>query len=153
MHDTTVQGRHLRCSDQVAVDPNATPAHLFVGGKGLGGQVAAELAGARVRIDGVFLMGFPLHPAGKPELADLGQLFRIISPMLFLQGERDRHCNLDALRQTLTRVGAPTTLQVVKDADQHFKVLKKSGRTDEEIREELVAYLDTWIHRVADNGT
>ena len=137
----------------LARDPSATPAHLFVGGKGLGGQVAAELAGARVRIDGVFLMGFPLHPSGRPELADPGQLFRIISPMLFLQGERDRHCDLDALRQTLTRVGAPTTLQVVKDADQHFKVLKKSGRTDEEIREELVAYLDTWIHRVADNGT
>ena len=131
-------------------DPNATPAHLFIGGKGLGGQVAAELAGARMRVDGVFLMGFPLHPSGKPEQADPGQLFRIISPMLFLQGERDRHCDLDALRKTLTRVGAPTTLQVVKEADQHFKVLKKSGRTNEEVQEELLLYLDTWIHKVAD---
>jgi hypothetical protein len=34
-------------------DPNATPAHLFIGGKGLGGQVAADLAGDRLRVDPV----------------------------------------------------------------------------------------------------
>ena len=69
---------------------------------------------------------------------------------LFLQGERDRHCNLDLLRHTLSRVGAPTTLQVVQDADQHFRVLKKSHRTDEQVREELLASLDAWIHKVVD---
>ncbi len=134
----------------LARDPNAAPARMFLGGKGLGGLVAAELAGARVRVDGVFFMGFPLHPPGKPELIQREQLFRIISPMLFLQGERDRHCDLDLLRHTLSRVGAPTTLQVVQDADQHFRVLKKSHRTDEQVREELLASLDAWIHKVVD---
>jgi predicted alpha/beta-hydrolase family hydrolase len=134
----------------LARDPNAAPAHLFLGGKGLGGLVAAELAGARVRVDGVFFMGYPLHPPGKPELIAQEQLFRIIAPMLFLQGERDRHCDLDLLRRTLSRVGAPTMLQVVQEADQHFKVLKKSHRTDEQVSEELLAYLDAWIHKVAD---
>jgi predicted alpha/beta-hydrolase family hydrolase len=136
--------------DALSRDPNATPAHLFIGGSGLGGQVAAELAGARLRVDGVFLMGFPLHPLGKVELADPGQLFRIISPMLFLQGARDRHCDLDVLRQTLTRGGAPTNLQVIKDADHHFKVLKKSERTEEEIREELLGCIANWIQKLAD---
>ena len=89
---------------------------------------------------------------GKPELTDPAQLFRIISPMLFLQGARDRHCDLDVLRQTLTRVGAPTTLQVIKEADHHFKLLKKSGRTDEEIREELLGCVATWIQKLADLG-
>ena len=134
----------------LARDPNAAPAHLFLGGKGLGGLVAADLAGARERVDGVFFMGFPLHPPGKPELIRPERLFRIISPMLFLQGERDRHCDLDLLRRTLSRVGAPTTLQVVQEADQHFKVLKKSHRTDEQVHEELLAYIDAWIHKVAD---
>jgi hypothetical protein len=133
-------------------DPNATPAHLFIGGKGLGGQVAADLAGDRVRVDGVFLLGFPLHPPDKPELVDPGQLFRIIAPMLFLQGARDRHCDIDVLRQTLTRVGAPTSLQVIKDADHQFKVLKKSGRTEEEIREELLGCVATWIQKLSDTG-
>jgi len=135
----------------VARDPNAAPAHLFLGGKGLGAGVAASLAGARVRVDGAFFMGFPLHPPGRPDLVEPEDLFRVIAPMLFLQGERDRHCDLDVLRRTLTRVGAPTALQVIGEADQHFTVLKKSHRSDKEIREELLAYITAWIHKVSDS--
>ncbi len=129
-------------------DPTAAPAHLFLGGKGLGGQIAADLAGGRVRVDGLFLLGYPLHPQGKPEAVRSEQLFRIISPTLFLQGTRDRTCDLDVLRRTLTRVGAPTALHVAEEADRRFKVPKRSGRTDEEVREELLRAIDDWIQRV-----
>jgi hypothetical protein len=138
--------------DTLSRDPNAVPAQFFFGGFGIGGQIAAELAAARARVDGIFMLGFPLHPMGKPELADSAKLFRIISPMLFLQGARDRHCDIDTLRQTLTRVGTPTTLQIVKEADHQFKVLKKSGRTDEEIRVELVACVSSWVQKLALTG-
>jgi predicted alpha/beta-hydrolase family hydrolase len=131
----------------LASDPTAAPAHLFVGGKGLGGQVAAELASSRVRVDGAFFLGYPLHASGKPETVQAEQLYRLIAPML-IQGTRDRTCDLDVLRQTLTRVGAPTTLQVCREADQHFKVLKKSDRTEEEVRAEIFDGLDGWITRV-----
>ena len=134
----------------LARDPSAAPARLFLGGKGLGGAVAASLAGDRARVDGAFFMGFPLHPPGKPELVSPEQLFRVISPMLFLQGKRDRQCDLDLLRRTLTRVGAPTTLQVLEEADQHFKVLKKSHRTEEEVQQELLAYIYAWVQKIAD---
>ena len=130
-------------------DPMAAPAHLFLGGKGLGGRVAAELAATGVRVDGVFFLGFPLHPQGKPEKANPEPLFRIISPMLFLQGERDRNCEIDALRRTLTRVGAPTTLQILAEADQHFHVLKKSGLTDEGVQLELLGHLEAWMEKVS----
>lgn len=134
-------------------DPTAAPAHLFLGGKGLGGQVAADLASTRVRVDGLFLMAYPLHPQGKPEKIQPEQLFRIVSPVLFLQGSRDRTCDLDLLRQTLTRVGAPSTLHVAQEADRHFKVLKKSSRTDEEVRIELTTALDDWIQKVLGSAT
>ena len=132
----------------LAQDPTAAPAHLFVGGKGLGGQIAADLAGSRVRVDGVFFLGFPLHPKRKPEEAQAEQLYRIIAPMLFVQGSRDAACDLDVLRQTLTRVGASTSLLVCQEADDHFKALKKSGRTAEEIHEEILAGVDGWIQKV-----
>jgi predicted alpha/beta-hydrolase family hydrolase len=132
----------------LASDPTAAPAHLFLGGKGLGGQVAAEVAGSRVRVDGIFFLGYPLHAIGKPEAVRAEQLYRLISPMLFMQGTRDRACDIDVLRQTLTRVGAPTTLQICREADQHFKVLKKSDRTEEEVRAEVLDGLDSWITRV-----
>lgn len=136
----------------LARDPTAAPAHLFLGGKGLGGQIAADLASARVRVDGLFLMAYPLHPQGKPEKMNPDQLFRIISPVLFLQGSRDRTCELDLLRQTLARVGAPTSLFVSQDADRHFKVPKKIGRPEEEVRGELAATLDEWIQKVLEGA-
>jgi predicted alpha/beta-hydrolase family hydrolase len=132
----------------LAQDPTAAPAHLFIGGKGLGGQIAAELAGARVRIDGVFFLGFPLHPKGKPDEAKPELLYRIIAPMLFLQGTRDVTCDLDSLRRALTRVGATTALQICQEADHHFKVLKRSGRSEEEIHAEILAGVDGWIRKV-----
>jgi len=141
--------RTLRAAVAIlAGDPTAAPAHLFLGGKGLGGQIAADLAGSRVRVDGVFFMGYPLHATGKPETVQAEQLYRLISPMLFIQGTRDRTCDIDVLRQTLTRVGAPTTLQVCREADQHFKVLKKSDRTEEEVRTEILDGLDGWISKI-----
>lgn len=129
-------------------DPTAAPAHLFLGGRGLGGRVAANLATSAVRADGLFFLGFPLHKAGRPEEVQADRLFRAVSPLLFLQGTRDRQCDLEALRHTLVRVGAPTTLHVVQDADQSFRVPKKSGRTEEEVQREILETIDGWIHRV-----
>ncbi len=145
----TVLRRCLRAAiGALGRDPTAAPAHLFLGGKGLGGQTAAELSATRVRVDGLFLMAYPLHPQGKPDEPQPEQLFRVVSPLLFLQGDRDRTCELDVLRRTLVRVGAPTTLHVTEEADRHFRVLKKSPRSDEEVREELVETMDDWIQKV-----
>lgn len=129
-------------------DPTAAPAHLFLGGRGLGAQVASDLASTRVRVDGLFLMAYPLHPTGKPEELQPEQLFRIVSPALFLQGDRDKTCDIEALRQTLVRVGAPTVLQTIEEADKNFKVLKKSGRTHEDVVEQMTNALDDWIQSV-----
>ena len=52
------------------------------------------------------------------------------------------------LQPTLPRVGAHTTLHVIQVADQQFKVLKKSGRTSDEVRDELVDAVDGWIQKV-----
>ena len=134
-------------------DPTAAPAHLFLGGIGLGGQVAADLAAARIRVDGLFLMAYPLHPPGKPDELQPEQLFRIVSPALFIQGDRDATCDIETLRQTLVRVGAPTVLRVIAEADRTFKVLKKSGRTQEEVTEEITRALDEWIRSILGNST
>jgi predicted alpha/beta-hydrolase family hydrolase len=129
-------------------DPTAAPAHLFLGGKGLGGQVALDLASTRLRVDGLFMMSYPLHPQGRPDKVQADQLFRIVNPVLFLQGSRDRTCDLDTLRKTLTRVGAPSALFVAQEADKNFAVPKKAPRTSDEVRDEISAALDEWIQKV-----
>lgn len=132
----------------LARDPTAAPAHLFLCGKGLGARVCADLAVSGPRVDGVAMLGYPLHPAGDPSRIHVDHLFRLVAPLLFVQGTRDRSCDIPTLRRTLVRVGAPTTLRVVQEADQGFHVPKKSGRTDEDVRVEVLNALDGWIHRL-----
>lgn len=133
-------------------DPTAAPAHLFVGGIGLGAHVAA-VAAARLRVNGVFLIGYPLHTRDKPTRnVRADALYRLVSPLLFVQGTRDRSCDLDALRATLTRVGTVKTLHVVAEADAAMAVPKRSGRSAEEVTRELLDALASWFHQVV-SGT
>ena len=129
-------------------DPTSAPAHLFLGGKNLGARVAAQLGAAGTHVDGFFFLGFPLHRQDKPKDVHAEELFRIISPMLFVQGTHDRSCDLDVLRRTLGRVGAPTTLHLVEEADHGLRVAKKFSRTPEEVRDEVRATLESWIEKV-----
>lgn len=128
-------------------DPTALPARLFVGGVGIGSRVAAKLVADRLHADGLFMLGFPLHPQDKPEKSDPDILFRATAPMLFIQGTRDRRCNTSALRQALRRVGAPIELYDVEEADSVFHVPKSSGRTNQQVQTEVYRVLSTWLAR------
>jgi fermentation-respiration switch protein FrsA (DUF1100 family) len=75
-------------------------------------------------------------------------LYRLVSPLLFVQGTRDRTCDLDALHRTLVRVGAPKNLHVVPEADGQMAVPKRSGRTQDEVVQELLDVLDSWCRQV-----
>jgi len=133
----------------LSADPTGAPAHVFIGGLGLGAKVASHAASDRVRVTGLFALGYPLHVSGKPEKLDAEQLYRIITPMLFIQGSRAKNCDLDVLRRTLARVGAPTALQVVEEADHLFRVPKKSGRSPQEVMDETLAALEAWFEKIA----
>ena len=126
-------------------DPTAAPAHIFLGGKNQGAFVAAHAATARMRVEGLFFLGFPLHKQDTPAEARAERLYRVINPLLFVQGNKDRMCDLPTLRQVLGRVGAPVALHVVDEADHALKVPKKSGRTAEEVHAEILATLEAWI--------
>ena len=120
---------------------------LFAGGKSFGArmssqaQAAASLPGVR----GLVFFGFPLHPAGKPSVARAEHLAQVRLPMLFLQGTRDALADLDLVRATTGQLGERATLHVVEGADHGFEVLKRSGRTNEQVIEELVATAAAWM--------
>lgn len=132
----------------LARDPTAAPAHVFAGGKNLGAVAAAYAATGRLRAEGLFFLGYPLHKQDDPAQLRVDRLFRVIAPMLFLQGTRDRNCDLDTLRRTLARVGAPVHLHVVEHADHQFRVPKRTGRGPEDVQREILETMDAWIGRV-----
>jgi uncharacterized protein len=63
---------------------------FFIGGKSMGGRMAAHVAAADDGIDltGLVFLGYPLHPPGKPSMIRDVPL-RVPFPMLFVQGTRD----------------------------------------------------------------
>jgi predicted alpha/beta-hydrolase family hydrolase len=119
---------------------------LFAGGKSLGGRMTSN-AMARRPLDGVLglaFLGFPLHPPKRPGLTRAEHLDRVESPMLFLQGTRDDLADLPLITSMCGRLGPRATLHVVEGADHSFSVLKRSGRSDAEVMEELALTVAQW---------
>ncbi len=120
---------------------------LFAGGKSYGGrmtsqaQAAEPLAGVR----GLVFVGFPLHAAGKPGADRANHLADVRVPMLFLQGTRDTLADLRLIRDTTAALGSHATLHIVEGGDHSFHVLARSGRTDDEVREELAGTMAGWM--------
>jgi len=114
-------------------DPQIAPAQLVIGGAGLGARIAAETIAHGLKADSLFCLGFPLHPSGKPSQQKAEFLFRLICPILFVQGTRDPYCRVDRLQQLLRRIGTPTRLEVLEDADHTLRAIKRSARSQEEI--------------------
>jgi hypothetical protein len=123
---------------------------LFAGGKSMGGRMtstaAAEAPLPGVR--GLVFFGFPLHPAGRPGTSRGAHLARVEPPMLFLQGTRDKLAELDLLVPVCAGLGERATLHEVDGADHSFHVLKRSGRTDDEVLDELAVTTDAWADRL-----
>lgn len=124
---------------------------LFAGGKSFGGRMTtqAQAAEALPEVRGIVLLGFPLHPAGKPSTGRAAHLADVKLPMLFLQGTRDALADLALITQTTQALGPRATLHVVDGADHAFHVLVRSGRNDEQVREELLSTMANWMKPLA----
>ena len=120
---------------------------LFAGGKSFGGRMTtqAQAGDPLPGVRGIVLVGFPLHPAGKPGMERAAHLADVRLPMLFLQGTRDALADLDLLRQATRPLGERATVQVIDGADHSFHGLARSGRTDAQVREEMLDAMARWI--------
>jgi predicted alpha/beta-hydrolase family hydrolase len=126
---------------------------LLAGGKSLGGRMTS-LVYAQERstaesdlpvVRGLVFFGFPLHPAGRPGTQRAEHLAGVQVPMLFLQGTRDALADLPLMRSRCMELAPRASLHVVEGADHSFHVLKRSGRTDEDILDELAHTVEGWM--------
>ncbi|MGI9304553.1 MAG: alpha/beta hydrolase family protein [Gammaproteobacteria bacterium] len=131
--------------DAVRKDEKLAPSRLFIGGKSMGGRIASHLAAADNACDGLVFLGYPLHPPNKTERIRANHLTDIACPMLFLQGDRDALCKLDLLRPVLKGLSARVSLHVIEGGDHSFKVLKRLGRDEAEIRDEIIDVTSQWL--------
>ena len=124
---------------------------LIAGGKSMGGRMTSRAAAAAPLdgVRGIAFLGFPLHPAGQPGTKRADHLEQVRTPLLFLNGTRDTLADLTLLTPIVARLGARATLHVVDGADHGFHVLKRSGRDDDAVLDELADTVATWAGGLA----
>lgn len=105
-------------------------ARLFIGGKSMGGRIASQVAAARdvPRIAGVVMLGFPLHPPGKPNVRRDAHLSSVPCRMLFVQGSRDAFGDAKEIAALVRRL--PRAQLHLVDGGDHSLALPKRAAPD-----------------------
>jgi uncharacterized protein len=98
-----------------------------VGGKSYGGRVASLAVAAGMPAVGLVFYGYPLHPPGRPGRLRVDHWPKINVPCLFLQGDRDPHCDLGLLEAHLDHLGGRAELHVVEGADHSLRISKAAN--------------------------
>jgi uncharacterized protein len=118
------------------------PRRLVIGGRSMGGRAASMLAADGFACDGLLLLAYPLHPAGRPEKLRDAHLPRIQVPVLCINGTRDALCERGLMDRTVK--SRSWRMHWLEGADHSFHVLKSSGRTDDDVMAEVGSTARDW---------
>ena len=136
---------------------------LAIGGKSMGGRIASQVAAALPddpafessqgpkdrlapsQLAGLVLLGYPLHPPGKPEQLRDKHLKDISAPILFVQGSRDAFGTPEELRAVIKNFDLRATLYVIESGDHSFKVPKSAAVPQPQIYENAMNEIARWL--------
>ncbi len=120
---------------------------LFAGGKSFGARMTSQMQAEREEpaVRGLVFIGYPLHLANKPAVSRATHLPLIHQPMLFVQGSRDALADRALLSSVCEQLPL-AQVHWVEGADHGFDVLVRSGRTHDEIINEIADATCAWIN-------
>jgi predicted alpha/beta-hydrolase family hydrolase len=122
------------------------PRKIFIGGKSMGGRIASNTAAKGADVDGLFFLGYPLHPIGKKDQLRDKHLYEIKKPMLFISGTKDNFADHDLLTNVVEKTSPNGHIEWIDDGDHSFKTPSKTGMSSWE--GPLQILLD-WLKRVS----
>jgi predicted alpha/beta-hydrolase family hydrolase len=102
---------------------------LVIGGKSMGGRIASLLAD-EVQAAGLVCLGYPFHPAGKPDQLRIEHLKHIVTRTLIVQGERDAFGSKDEVPRY--QLSDKVHLHWLPDGDHSFQPRRNSGYSRDE---------------------
>ena len=115
---------------------------LWLAGKSMGGRMASLLA-EELGAAGLICLGYPFHPAGKPERLRTEHLATLATPTLIVQGERDA---LGSREEVAGYALAPAIeVQWIATADHDLKPLKRSGLSQTEVLADTAARIAAFV--------
>ena len=127
---------------------------LVVGGKSMGGRIASQALAsppetpAWSRVKGLVLLGYPLHPPGKPDVPRTAHLPRIRVPILLVQGTRDAFGTRAEVTPVFDPLPAEVTYDFIEGGDHSFAVPKSAGMTERDILSGVTSRAADWIKRL-----
>jgi predicted alpha/beta-hydrolase family hydrolase len=133
--------------DTVRVHVPSARGGLYIGGKSMGGRIATQVAaGDRERpLSGLVLLGYPLHPPGKPTERRDKHLPAVGRPMLFIQGSRDAFGTPTELAPILDGLLPRPRLHTVEGGDHSFKLARKDSGAQAAVHEDIQRTILDWI--------
>ncbi|NIA68571.1 alpha/beta fold hydrolase [Pelagibius litoralis] len=121
------------------------PEKLVIGGKSMGGRMASLIA-AETAVKGLACLGYPFHPAGRPERLRTEHLADLATPTLILQGTRDTLGNQTEVAGY--DLSPNIRLHWAEDGDHDLKPRKASGRSQAQNWQEALAALDSFLQNL-----
>jgi predicted alpha/beta-hydrolase family hydrolase len=123
---------------------------VFIGGKSMGGRAATHVAAEDpvLQLRGIILLGYPLHPPGRPDKMRDAHLPDVKRPMLFVQGTRDTFGTPDELRPVLAKLSPAPTLHVVEGGDHSFKLGGRNTAKQAELYDGIQTVILEWMGSV-----
>ncbi|HEV7862991.1 MAG TPA: alpha/beta family hydrolase [Acidimicrobiia bacterium] len=103
---------------------------LVLGGRSMGGRYCSMAVGDAedpLPALGLLLLGYPLHPAGKPESLRVEHFPRLDLPMLFVSGDRDALAGKADLERWAATIPGPVAFHWLPGGDHSFRVPKSLG--------------------------
>lgn len=144
-----LEDAYQRVLEHVRSELRPAPGRLFIGGKSMGGRIAANVAAKEAEagernVAGLVFLGYPLHAPKRHDKLRADNLLKIAAPMLFVEGTNDPFCRLDLLDEVLERVTAPAETHLIEGGNHDFRVPKRMGREAEDIWQEVVEAIVRW---------
>jgi predicted alpha/beta-hydrolase family hydrolase len=118
---------------QLARRTKLPPERLVLGGRSMGGRYCSLLAGDAVDpmpALGLVLLGYPLHPPGKPDVIRDEHFDRLRMPVLFVAGTDDKFGTPEELEVSAKRVRGRVRWHWIPTADHGFKPHKRESGLD-----------------------
>ena len=123
------------------------PDRMLIGGKSMGGRIASQIAANGEDVNGLFFLGYPLHPIGKPDQLRDEHLYQIKKPMLFVSGTRDNFARRDLLEMVVSKIGSNAQIHWIQNGDHSFKTPDTKTGNAGALQEALASLVD-WLQTI-----
>ncbi len=122
---------------------------VVAAGKSMGGRIASQMISeGKLPVQGLVLLGYPLHASGKKDKLRDAHLYHMEIPMLFFAGTRDSLCDINLLNGVLKRLKAPWQLQTIEGGDHSFRLPKSADIDQEQIYRSILNDFSQWVDKL-----